>query len=66
MSLVATTISEHFFNEGMIEGEIKGEIKTLEKLYRYGVLTQSQFDEFIKPLKEQMQRLQLTEEGETA
>jgi len=62
MSLVATTITEHYYNEGILagkeEGKLEGEIETLEKMYHFGVLTKSQFDTFIKPLQEQLRRLQ--------
>jgi len=47
MSYTATTISEHIWNEGVIEGEIKGEIKgqikILESLYLSTVLSKEQF-----------------------
>lgn len=55
------TLAEKLHSEGKIEGKIEGEISNLEKLYHYGVLTQAQFDKFIQPLKEQLQRLQLSE-----
>ncbi len=80
MSLVATTITEHYYNEGLIVGRIKGreegrkvgkkvgiikgEIKSLEKLYQFGVLTEAQYNQFMKPLKEQLQRLQASGEGQ--
>ena len=82
MSLVATTITEHYYNEGMIAGQIKGkeegkeegkkegiiegEIKNLEKMYQFGVLTEAQYNQFMKPLKEQLQRLQASQEGQSS
>ncbi len=65
MSFVATTISEHIHNEGVIEGQIKGrnkgkiegEIKAFEKLYNLGILTKKQFEEMATPLREKLEAL---------
>jgi hypothetical protein len=77
MSFTATTITEHYFNEGEIkgkiegeiEGEIKGEIKgkiigkieNMEELYRFGILSKEQMEQMIEPLKQQLQNLQSSE-----
>ncbi len=41
MSFTATTISEHYINEGMLKGEIKGKIELLQSLFKKGMLTTS-------------------------
>jgi flagellar biosynthesis/type III secretory pathway protein FliH len=65
MSFTATTITEHYFNEGKIEGEIKGKIEGkiegIEELYRFGILSKEQMEQMIEPLKQQLQNLQSSE-----
>ncbi len=59
MSYIATTISEHYKNEGKmegkiegkIEGEIKGKISLLEALFQQAILTKEQFEQMIDPLR---------------
>jgi hypothetical protein len=69
MSFSATTISEHYMNEGRIEGEtmgefrgefrgiIMGKIEMMEELYRFSVLSKEQMEKIIEPLKAQLQDL---------
>ena len=69
MSFTATTITEHYLNEGRIEGEIKGEIKgkikgkieNIEELYRFDILSKEQMEKMIEPLKQQLQSLESSE-----
>ena len=77
MSFTATTITEHYFNEGKIEGEIKGKIEgeiegeikgkikgkieNMEELYRFGILSKKQMEKMIAPLKQQLQSLESSE-----
>jgi hypothetical protein len=70
MSYTATTISEHIWNEGkmegviegkmegVIEGEIKGQIKILESLYLSAVLRKEQFEMMVEPLRKQLEKIQ--------
>lgn len=76
MEFVETTISEHIFNQGMIKGEIKGrtegriegkiegEIEALEKLYKQGILTETQFKKRIAPLRKSLNKLTLEKQHE--
>ena len=69
MSFSATTISEHYVNDGRIEGEtmgefrgefrgiIMGKIEMMEELYRFSVLSKEQMEKIIEPLKAQLQDL---------
>ena len=64
MDFVETTISEHIFNQGKIEGEskgeakgeakgkVKGKIEMLEKLYQEGLLSAEQLKEKTEPLRQ--------------
>ena len=69
MSLTATTITEHYLNEGKIEGKIEGEIEgkikgkieNMEELYRLGILSKELMEKMIEPLKQQLQNLQSSE-----
>jgi len=58
---VETTISEHVFNQGKIEGEAKGkvegQIEILEKLYQEGLLTAKQLKAKIEPLRHKIRQL---------
>jgi len=67
MSMIATTITEHYknegiikgkiegkiegINEGIIKGKVEGEISLLEKLFQQAVLTKEQFEQMIAPLR---------------
>jgi flagellar biosynthesis/type III secretory pathway protein FliH len=74
MSFVATTISEHIRNEGMIEGKrqgkiegmteglikgkLEGQIQIIENLYVSGVLSQEQYGIMVQPLRKQLEEIQ--------
>ncbi|MBF0412364.1 MAG: hypothetical protein HQK70_06605 [Desulfamplus sp.] len=76
MTFTATTISEHYINEGRLEGikegklegklegikegEIKGQIKLLESLLLSGVLTSEKYYEMVAPLKKQLESIGLS------
>ncbi len=57
MDYTETTITEHIFNQGKIEGEIKGQIKTLENLYSQGILLKEMFEEMVTPLRRKLNDL---------
>jgi len=65
MELVETTISEHIFNqgilhgkaEGIIEGELKGQIAILESLCHQGVLSEEQMKYMTAPLRQKLKEL---------
>ncbi|WP_207688190.1 hypothetical protein [Desulfonema limicola] len=61
MDMIATTITEHIFNQGEIKGEIKGKIKgkieLLENLFIEKVLTRKQFEKAVAPLRQQLKEL---------
>jgi hypothetical protein len=73
MELVETTISEHIFNqgkvegtiggiirgkaEGMIEGELKGQIAILESLYQQEILSEEQMKYMTEPLRQKLNEL---------
>jgi len=54
MKLIETTITEHYINQGKIEGKIKGKIETFENLYIQEIMTKKQFEEFVSPLRMQL------------
>ena len=58
MNMIATTISEHIFNQGMIEGEAKGKVEgqlsLLETLHQIGLLTDEQFHNMARPLRQKL------------
>ena len=58
MSFVATTISEHIWNKGLITGKLEGQIQIIENLYVSGVLSQEQYEGMIQPLRKQLQEIQ--------
>ncbi len=68
------TIAERLRHEGKIEGKIEGEllgrtkgkIETLEELYQQGTLSREQMEKLIQPLRQQLQKLQLAGEPQTA
>jgi len=65
MEVIETTISEHIFNQGALEGkvegkaegEIIGQIKSLEILYQEGVLTEEQLKKRVTPLRQELEEL---------
>ncbi|MDM8541127.1 hypothetical protein QUF90_08560 [Desulfococcaceae bacterium HSG9] len=57
MDFVETTISEHVFNQGKIEGKVEGQIEILEKLYQEGLLTAKQLKAKIEPLRHKIRQL---------
>ncbi|MCP4106328.1 MAG: hypothetical protein GY749_12435 [Desulfobacteraceae bacterium] len=61
MEYVETTITEHIFNQGKVEGktegEIKGRISTLEELYSQGILVKELFEEMVTPLRQKLNEL---------
>jgi hypothetical protein len=57
MSYTATTISEHIWNEGKMEGVIEGQIKILESLYLSAVLSKEQFENMVDPLRKQLEKI---------
>ncbi|KPA13758.1 hypothetical protein MHK_006033 [Candidatus Magnetomorum sp. HK-1] len=63
MSTLATTISEHIWNDankkGEKKGEVKGKINLLETLFQQAVLTKEQFEQLITPLRKKYQELGL-------
>jgi predicted AlkP superfamily phosphohydrolase/phosphomutase len=61
MSFTATTITEHYLNEGKIKGKIEGKIENIEELYRFGILSKEQMEKMIEPLKQQLQSLESSE-----
>lgn len=66
MEMIATTITEHIFNqgkiegktegktEGKIEGKTEGKIELLESMYAQGILTKEQFDNAVAPLRREL------------
>ncbi|OQW92077.1 MAG: hypothetical protein BWK78_02740, partial [Thiotrichaceae bacterium IS1] len=73
MELVETTISEHIYNqgkvqgkaEGLLEGEAKGktegllegQLAVLETLHRQGILSKAQRNAMVAPLRQQLKKL---------
>ena len=61
MEFIATTISEHIFHEGLLqgkaEGEVSGQIKMLEMFYQLGILQEEQFQLMIHPLRKKLEEL---------
>ena len=55
--MIATTISEHIFNQSEIKGKIKGKIELLESFLSTGILTREQFNNAVEPLRLQLQKL---------
>ncbi len=70
MGFVATTITEHYINQGKIEGrtegkiegktegKIEGKIENLEELHKSGIISFDQMQRLIAPLKRQLEELQ--------
>ena len=65
MDFVETTITEHVFNQGKIEGEAKGkaegkvegQLELLQKLYQEGLLTAKQLKAKTEPLRQIIRQL---------
>jgi flagellar biosynthesis/type III secretory pathway protein FliH len=69
MDFVETTITEHVFNQGKIEGEAKGkaegkvegkvegQLELLQKLYQEGILTAKQLKAKTEPLRQMIRQL---------
>jgi len=61
MEFIETTISEHIFNQGGYEGEIKGKIEgqilLLEKLHQDGVLSKKKMEKMLIPLRQKLNEL---------
>ena len=69
MQPVATTISEHIFNQGeaegiakgiakgRAEGKIEGQIAVLESLFRQGILSEEQMKTMLIPLRSKLKKL---------
>ena len=58
---------ERFAEErGEIKGKIKGKIENLEELQRNGILTREQMEQFMAPLRLQLQNLKFPESGQAA
>jgi hypothetical protein len=65
MDMIATTISEHIFNQGEIKGKIKGKVKgkvegkieLLENLFLQKILTREQFEKAVEPLRLKLKEL---------
>ena len=61
-AMIATTISEHIFNEGKAAGEIKGKaegklegkLEMLENLYIFGIISKEQYEKMMIPLREEL------------
>ena len=52
--------------EVKIEGKIEGKIENLEELQRNGILTREQMEQFMAPLRLQLQNLKFPESGQAA
>ena len=61
MELVETTISEHIFNLGKVEGKaegiIEGQLAVPENLCRQGVLSDEQMKYMTEPLRQKLKEL---------
>ncbi len=65
MELVETTISEHIFDLGKVEGKvegkaegiIEGQLSVLENLFRQGVLSEEQMKYMTAPLRQELKEL---------
>ncbi|SLM32155.1 conserved hypothetical protein [Desulfamplus magnetovallimortis] len=55
MSFTATTISEHYINEGML----KGKVELLQSLFHKGMLTKEQFKEMLESIKMQAGNIEI-------
>ncbi len=65
-AMIATTISEHIFNEGKAEGKaegklegkaegkLEGKLEMLENLYLFGIISKEQYEKMTVPLREQL------------
>lgn len=72
MDMIATTISEHIFNQGLAKGEaegeargevrgkIEGQLSMLETLRQFGQVTDEQFERMAGPLRQKLQELTTT------
>ncbi len=64
------TLAERLHREGEIKGEkkgkIEGKIENLEELQRSGILTREQMEQFMAPLRLQLQNLKFPESGQAA
>ncbi len=57
-AMIATTISEHIFNEGKAvgkaEGKAEGKLEMLENLYIFGIISKDQYEKMTVPLREEL------------
>jgi len=72
-AMIATTISEHIFNEGKAVGEIRGKaegklegkaegklegkLEMLENLYIFGIISKDQYEKMTVPLREELRNV---------